>query len=143
MPISILSFDIHGPPRPSWAPVRRTGCTPLSWGLTVGYKANPSVKASVVRRDVPFKSNIYEVVHDKEYYSPDQTVKRAQSHLGEHGYHVVTNNCEHFANLCVEGKAHSKQVGIAEEAVEMVDDAVEKVMDSFSTMGNLLKDAFN
>ena len=22
-----------GPPRPSWAPVRRTGCTPLSWGL--------------------------------------------------------------------------------------------------------------
>ena len=45
-----------------------------------GYKSNPSVKASVVRRDVPFRSNIYEVVHDKEYYSPDQIVKRAQSH---------------------------------------------------------------
>jgi len=35
LPISILNFEVDGPPRLSWAPVRRTGCTPLLWGLAV------------------------------------------------------------------------------------------------------------
>jgi len=31
----ILNVEIHAPPKLSWAPVRRTGCTPLSWGQAI------------------------------------------------------------------------------------------------------------
>jgi len=34
LPISILNFEAHGPPKHLWATVRRTGCTPLSGGLS-------------------------------------------------------------------------------------------------------------
>ena len=33
MPISYFYFGVNGPTRLLWAPGRRPGCTPLSWGL--------------------------------------------------------------------------------------------------------------
>mgnify|MGYP000092992157 CR=1 FL=1 len=30
-------------------------------------------------------------------FSPDEIIKRAMSRLGENKYHLITNNCEHFA----------------------------------------------
>ena len=30
--------------------------------------------------------------------------------MGEGGYHILYNNCEHFANECVTGKHYSEQV---------------------------------
>jgi hypothetical protein len=41
---------------------------------------------------------------------PDQTVARAESKLGETGYHLVFNNCEHFATWCCTGRPASQQV---------------------------------
>ena len=37
-------------------------------------------------------------------------VDRARSCLGEGGYDLVHNNCEHFATWCKTGRAHSTQV---------------------------------
>ena len=41
---------------------------------------------------------------------PDTTMTRAESKLGETNYHLVTNNCEHFATWCCTGRPASEQV---------------------------------
>lgn len=43
-------------------------------------------------------------------FSPEKIIERAMSRLGEDSYHLVTNNCEHFASWCITGLAESKQV---------------------------------
>jgi hypothetical protein len=40
----------------------------------------------------------------------DLVIARAESRLGETTYHVLTNNCEHFARWCSTGRHESKQV---------------------------------
>ncbi len=42
--------------------------------------------------------------------SPEEIVANAESRLGEHSYHLVRNNCEHFAAWCCTGRARSSQV---------------------------------
>lgn len=48
----------------------------------------------------------------KEKRTPLEIVAFAESKLGDNmgGYDIVKNNCEHFANLCIFGKARSEQV---------------------------------
>ncbi len=46
---------------------------------------------------------------DIELYSPEETVARARSKLGERGYNLLLNNCEHFALWCKTGIAQSSQ----------------------------------
>ena len=48
--------------------------------------------------------------HPAPRFSPQQSVQRAQSRLGENSYNVAINNCEHFVNYCIEGEHRSKQV---------------------------------
>ena len=43
-------------------------------------------------------------------YSPEETVRRAYSRLGESSYNLITNNCEHFALWCKTGVNGSHQV---------------------------------
>lgn len=50
-------------------------------------------------------------------YSPEETVKRAESQLGEGDYNLVFNNCEHFAVWCKTGKRESSQVQRFLEAI--------------------------
>ncbi len=40
----------------------------------------------------------------------ETVIERANSRLGEAGYHLFENNCEHFAVWCKTGNAHSTQV---------------------------------
>lgn len=42
--------------------------------------------------------------------SPNDIVSYAYSRLGEKGYDLINNNCEHFANECTLGKKESEQV---------------------------------
>ena len=37
-------------------------------------------------------------------YSPEIVMARAVSRLGEADYHLITNNCEHFARWCRNGR---------------------------------------
>lgn len=43
-------------------------------------------------------------------YSPMETVARARSKLGERGYNLLLDNCEHFAVWCKTGLCQSEQV---------------------------------
>lgn len=43
-------------------------------------------------------------------YTPDETVARARSRLGETSYSILTNNCEHFAFWCKTGVSESMQI---------------------------------
>ncbi len=43
-------------------------------------------------------------------FSPEETIRRARSKLGEQGYNLLLNNCEHFAFWCKTGVAKSSQV---------------------------------
>lgn len=47
---------------------------------------------------------------DFKLYSPEETVARALSRLGEDKYSLVLNNCEHFAIWCKTGVSESLQV---------------------------------
>ncbi len=42
--------------------------------------------------------------------SPEQIVSIARGRLGEDGYDILHNNCEHFVNDCAFGKPHSSFV---------------------------------
>lgn len=42
--------------------------------------------------------------------SPEETLRRARSRLGETRYNLATRNCEHFAFWCATGLATSQQV---------------------------------
>jgi hypothetical protein len=39
----------------------------------------------------------------------EEIVARARSRIGENRYRLVTNNCEHFCNWCVNRRSHSAQ----------------------------------
>ena len=43
-------------------------------------------------------------------FSADKAIRRAEARLGEKGYDIIYNNCEHFVNHCVFGKAYSTQI---------------------------------
>lgn len=40
----------------------------------------------------------------------EETIRNAESRLGSANYHLVRNNCEHFAAWCCTGRAASTQV---------------------------------
>ncbi len=46
---------------------------------------------------------------DKKRFSPKKSVDIARSRLGEKGYHIIYNNCEHFSNECYFGEKYSSQ----------------------------------
>lgn len=43
-------------------------------------------------------------------FDSDEIVRRARSRLGERGYRVLSNNCEHFCSWCISGQSRSTQV---------------------------------
>lgn len=45
----------------------------------------------------------------KRRFPPAETVRRARSRIGESGYNIIHNNCEHFVNGCVFGEARCSQ----------------------------------
>ena len=77
----------------------------LSGGL---WQCGPVEEVSLLR--FGRGSAIRVIVHNATPYSPDETVRRARSRLGENDYRLLTNNCEHFCNWCVSGVSHSAQV---------------------------------
>ena len=47
---------------------------------------------------------------DSKLYTPEETVRRARSKLGESEYNLIFNNCEHFAIWCKTGVSKFEQV---------------------------------
>ena len=48
----------------------------------------------------------------------EKILSAARDRLGEKGYDILYNNCEHFANHCVFGKAYSTQIDEMRKLVE-------------------------
>ena len=74
-------------------------------------------KCEVIKTDLAtfLKGGTLEVKEytDEEFqdlYSPEQIVIYARSCLGDKGYNLAFNNCEHFANVCTLGRFRSQQV---------------------------------
>lgn len=60
---------------------------------------------------------------DEEFadlYSPEQIVNYAHACLGDKGYNLIFNNCEHFANVCTLGRFRSNQVDRFFDAIDDV-----------------------
>lgn len=56
------------------------------------------------------KSAANEANGSRQSFSPEETLKRARSRIGERNYNLLTNNCEHFAVWCRTGLSDSRQV---------------------------------
>ncbi len=54
--------------------------------------------------------DLYVINHDDAKFDRETIVQRARDRLGEQGYNLVTNNCEHFANKCITDEEKSYQV---------------------------------
>jgi hypothetical protein len=50
----------------------------------------------------------------------EDIVRRARSRLGEHGYDVLKNNCEHFCSWCQVGESRSTQVDLLLQRMQRV-----------------------
>ena len=54
----------------------------------------------------------------KKIRKPVQVIQTAKSRLGEKGYTILNNNCEHFANWCASGTKFSNQAFFVDEGEE-------------------------
>ncbi|CAF1178981.1 unnamed protein product [Didymodactylos carnosus] len=70
--------------------------------------------AKVIESEWPFDSDKEELyLHhydDIQCFSNEETLTRALSNLGETGYSLFSNNCEHWARWCRSGENYSEQV---------------------------------
>jgi cell wall-associated NlpC family hydrolase len=72
------------------------------------------------------KCEIYEIPKNISIrqYSPEETLRRARSRLGEKSYNLLFNNCEHFALWCKTGISLSRQVTHAAGAAVLIGAAI-------------------
>ena len=84
-------------------------------GTVVHFDGEPfrGQKAKVTRSPMEefLKGQPARPVRHKDAVRPeDETVLAALERMGESGYHLFLNNCEHFAHACRTGAAKSRQV---------------------------------
>lgn len=83
-------------------------------GTVIHYTGEPGQKANAVIQQTPIdrftKGCEFHVRPYATCDSPDVVIARARGRLGENKYHLVFNNCEHFAVWCKTGNARSEQV---------------------------------
>jgi Lecithin retinol acyltransferase len=72
------------------------------------WQCGPVEEVSLARFAMGHAVRIIE--HPQSPYSPGEIVRRARSRIGENDYRLLTNNCEHFCNWCLNGVSHSAQV---------------------------------
>ena len=77
-------------------------------GLHRGWRAGPVEQLSL--EDFAQGHPVEIVAHRDVRFRADEAVRRARSRLGEHCYRLLTNNCEHFCNWCLNGEPRSEQV---------------------------------
>ena len=53
---------------------------------------------------------VYTDEEKKKLRSKDEIIDYAIAHIGEKGYNIISNNCEHFSNRCAFGSSQSDQI---------------------------------
>lgn len=84
------------------------------WGGESGRKMDSCIRLSPIAEFA--KGGEIEVRQYGPAVDPDEVVERAMSRLGEGGFNLIFNNCEHFATWCVTGQHESAQVVAAGSA---------------------------
>lgn len=83
-------------------------------GTVIHYTGEPIEKLDARIRRTPLEGFLrggrLRTVKYRSASDPETVVQRAQSRLGEGMYHLVSNNCEHFAHWCKTGLSESGQV---------------------------------
>jgi hypothetical protein len=83
-------------------------------GTVIHYTGEVGQKSEAAIRRTPLEAFLKNgEVHVRPYGAcddADAVVERAESRVGEDKYHLVFNNCEHFATWCKTGSARSEQV---------------------------------
>ena len=98
--------------------VRRPGYThhgvEVADGMVVHFTGTPGHKRDASIKKEPLETFARNCeVHVREYgqrLDVDETIRRAESRLGQSGYDLYRNNCEHFARWCVTDDHKSSQV---------------------------------
>jgi len=73
------------------------------------------------------KGEVYEVVHYKDCYPIDKTIRLAKMNIGQGGYDLTEKNCEHFATFCKTGEARSSQVEFVDNTIYLLDNIEEVI----------------
>ena len=88
----------------------------IQFGLAPGVRVIPDTEVEVCTSDIDaflaggfLEVGVPDKQESKKRISPKRTVDVARSHLGERGYNILFNNCEHFAYLCAYGVKYSAQ----------------------------------
>lgn len=79
-------------------------------GLAAGMQSGPVEKADLSTFSA---GNGFQIKTYKNALPVSEIIRRANSRLGENGYSVFNNNCEHFCLWCVVGEHTSPQVDTA------------------------------
>ena len=77
-------------------------------GFCQGYHAGPVEEVSLA--DFECGQGFRIRAHGRTVFSGDEIAARARSRVGEYGYKLLANNCEHFCEWCVTGRSRSRQV---------------------------------
>ncbi|HOJ68188.1 MAG TPA: lecithin retinol acyltransferase family protein [Candidatus Hydrogenedentes bacterium] len=93
-------------------------------GRVIHFSGEPLHPGNAMVREVSLEDFLEgaqaEVVDHENALPPDETVRLARSRIGETGYNLLFNNCEHFATWCKTGKPQSRQVYKAAKTVLQV-----------------------
>lgn len=82
------------------------------WNYSNAFYSTTNPSMAVIKKE---KCNAFIQEWDKAYVEKhcslpiSEIVDRANSSVGEEGYNLLTNNCEHFARWCCDGEWKSKQ----------------------------------
>lgn len=87
-------------------------------GLADGLQSGPICRVSL--SDFAAGRDFNVLLYPDRRYSLSEAIRRAESRLGENGYSIWGNNCEHFVLWCITGNHNSKQVNRATTVVTAV-----------------------
>jgi hypothetical protein len=91
-------------------------------GIVIHYSGREAGSATI-RRDaleVFAQGGTVEVIKYASCFRVNEVIRRAESRIGENGYSLFGNNCEHFARWCKTGEHTSEQVRDAAAGGAMV-----------------------
>ncbi len=77
-------------------------------GLARGLSAGPVQEVTLA--DLAQGRPIWVRPHPNPRFDARQVIQRARSRLGEHCYQLMSNNCEHFCEWCIQDESRSRQV---------------------------------
>jgi HRAS-like suppressor 3 len=77
-------------------------------GLSRGWRAAPVEQVPL--RTFARGRSVWVRSHANPRFDCDEIMQRARSRMGECGYKILSNNCEHFCEWCIQGESRSRQV---------------------------------